>query len=109
MKLPKGDRAIVPLEKLIGYCLNLDHPKGKHKAKVFKSVLGITTENVEQLYELVQQAAVEGEVVQQTATPFGKEFKLDWAIPETENVQLRTLWIIESESDVPRLISAFIK
>jgi hypothetical protein len=109
MKLPNGDRAIIPLEKLIGYCLNPDHPKGKHKARVFKSVLGITTENVEQLYELVQQAAVEGEVIQETVTSFGKEFKLDWIIPETETIQLRTLWIVESELDVPRLTSAFIK
>lgn len=109
MKLPNGDRAIIPLEKLTGYCLNPDHAKGKHKARVFKAVLGITAENVEQLYKLVQQAAIEGDVVQRTVTSFGEEFKLDWKIPETDGIQLRTLWIIESETDTPRLVSAFIK
>jgi hypothetical protein len=27
MQLPNGDRAIVGLQKLVGYCLNLHHPR----------------------------------------------------------------------------------
>jgi hypothetical protein len=61
MQLPNAERAIIPIEKLLGYCLNLKHPKGKHKARVFQSVLGITRENAECLYELVRQAAIAGE------------------------------------------------
>jgi hypothetical protein len=37
MKLPNGDRAIVDLEKLRAYCLNPQHPRGRHKARVFAS------------------------------------------------------------------------
>ncbi|MEL7038072.1 MAG: DUF6883 domain-containing protein, partial [Cyanobacteria bacterium J06592_8] len=76
MKLPNGDQAEIPLQKLIGYCLNSEHPSGKHKARVFASVLGITRENAEQLQELIKIAAVEGEVVQQNTTPFGQQFKV---------------------------------
>jgi hypothetical protein len=64
MKLPNGDRAIIPIAKLLGYCLNPNHSKGKHKARVFKSALGITADNVETLVQLIQLAAVQGEVVQ---------------------------------------------
>lgn len=64
MKLPNGDRAEVSLQKLVGYCLNPDHSRGKHKARVFASVLGITANNAEVLQELIQKAAIEGEVVQ---------------------------------------------
>jgi hypothetical protein len=109
MKLPNADRAIIPIEKLVGYCLNPEHPKGKHKARVFQAVLGITRENADRLYELVRQAAIAGEVVQERSTQFGQEFKVDWTIPGLDRVQLRTLWIISSELTIPQLVSAFIK
>lgn len=86
MKLPNGDRAEIPMEKLVGYCLNPNHSKGKDKARVFQSVLGITAANPDRLYTLIQQAALEGEVVQQSMTAFGQMLKVDWTIPETDDV-----------------------
>ncbi|TAF95844.1 MAG: hypothetical protein EAZ45_24800, partial [Oscillatoriales cyanobacterium] len=74
MKLPNGDRAEVSLQKLVGYCLNPDRSRGKHKARVFASVLGITANNAEVLQELIQKAAIEGEVVQENTTDFGQQF-----------------------------------
>lgn len=65
MKLPDGDRAEISMQKLTGYCLNPDHPSGKHKARVFASALGITVHNAKVLQKLVQTAAAEGEVVEQ--------------------------------------------
>ena len=49
----------------------------------------------------------EGEIVQESNTKFGKEYKVDWQIPNTEGVELRTIWEIGLESGYPRLISAF--
>ncbi|XHX77905.1 MAG: DUF6883 domain-containing protein [Stenomitos frigidus ULC029] len=109
MKLPEGDRADVPLQKLTGYCLNLEHQSGKHKARVFASALGITAENADDLRELIQRAAIEGEVVQQNITEFGQVFKVDWAVPERDGLILRTLWEMTTANPHPRLISAFIK
>jgi hypothetical protein len=109
MKLPNGDRAEVPIEKLLDYCLNSNHPSGKHKARVFASALEITAENAEDLRELIQRAAIEGEVVQQTTTEFGEAIKVDWAIPNTDSIVLRTLWEIKETYPNPRLVSAFIK
>jgi Domain of unknown function (DUF4926) len=70
----------IPIGKLLGYCLNPNHLKGKHKARVFKSTLGITADNLDRLVQLIQRAAVQGEVVQARTTDFGQEFKLDWAM-----------------------------
>lgn len=109
MKLPNGDQADIPLEKLLGYCLNLNHQSGKHKARVFASALGITPENVDDLQQLIARAAVCGEVVQQNSTEFGQLFKVDWAISNYDRVVLRTLWEITSVNPNPRLVSAFIK
>jgi hypothetical protein len=60
MKLPNGEQAEISTQKLIGYCLNPEHPSGKHKARVFASILGITLENADVLRELIQTAAVAG-------------------------------------------------
>jgi hypothetical protein len=109
MKPPDGDQAIIPIEKLLGYCLNPNHMKDKHKARVFKSALGITADNVDRLVELIQLAAVQGEVVQVRVTDFGQEFKLDWTVPDYDGLQLRTIWIIPHGSAAPQLVSAFIK
>jgi hypothetical protein len=109
MKLPNGDQAIVPLEKLLDYCLNPEHPSGKHKARVFASALGITAETVDTLQQLILIAAVEGEVVQQSLTEYGRLLKVDWAVPGYDRIVLRTLWEITPDTPEPRLVSAFIK
>jgi hypothetical protein len=109
MKLPNGDCAAIPMEKLTGYCLNPAHSSGKHKARVFASALGITAENAEDLRELIVKAAIEGEVVQQDSTEFGQFYKVDWVVPDRESIILRTLWEISPNQSDPRLVSAFIK
>ena len=47
MKLPNGEQTEIAIEKLINYCLNPEHSSRKNKARVFKSRLDITQENVE--------------------------------------------------------------
>jgi hypothetical protein len=55
MKLPNGAYAVIPMEKLVGYCLNPEHSSGKNKARVFASALGITAANAGDLRELIVQ------------------------------------------------------
>ena len=96
------------MQKLIGYCLNPSHSRGKDKAKVFASALGITANNADVLYHLIRAAAIEGEIRQQNTTEFGQQFKVDWMIPNTNQIKLRTIWEINTTNSNPRLISAFI-
>ncbi|MBE9078457.1 hypothetical protein IQ241_14320 [Romeria aff. gracilis LEGE 07310] len=109
MKLPNGEAAVIPMEKLTGYCLNPNHPSGKHKARVFASALGITAENAGDLQELIAEAAIEGEVIQQDRTEFGQLYKVDWTIPGQVPIVLRTLWELTTAQSNPRLVSAFIR
>ncbi len=97
------------MQKLVGYCLNPNHASGKHKAKVFASALGITADNAEILHNIIEKAALEGEVIQENTTEFGQQFKVDWVIPQTQNIELRTIWEISNLNSIPRLVSAFIK
>ncbi|GAB4322610.1 MAG: hypothetical protein OHK0047_06060 [Leptolyngbyaceae cyanobacterium] len=98
------------MEKLTDYCLNPNHASGKHKARVFASALGITAENADDLRELITQAAIAGEVIQQDNTESCQLYKVDWEIPDHQDaIVLRTLWEIKTDQPNPRLVSAFIR
>lgn len=53
MKLPSPDRAVIDLRKLRDYCLNHVHHRGQHKARLFKSALGLTAQDALELQELL--------------------------------------------------------
>jgi uncharacterized protein DUF6883 len=75
MRLPNGDQAIVSIDKLLDYCLNPDHPRGRHKARVFAAVLGITATEAEQLRSTLLAAAVTGEAAASEADDYGQRFR----------------------------------
>jgi hypothetical protein len=56
VKIPNGERADLG-EKLEEYMLNPRHSRGRHKARVFASVLGITRDNQEILESALREAA----------------------------------------------------
>ena len=57
LKLPGGERAVVDIEKLCGYCLSAVHRDGKHKARTFASALGVTAADAVWLRERLLDAA----------------------------------------------------
>lgn len=61
MKLPDGEDAVVPIEKLQDYCLNAHHPRGKHKARVFAASLGLNAGDAQALQAAIREAARTGE------------------------------------------------
>ena len=108
-KLPNGERALIPMEKLTDYCLNPDHARGKDKARVFASVLGITRDRANELADLVRKAATDGDVTGEERAVFGQYYRVDWAIPSKVDVVLRTIWEIAPGEEIPRLVSVFIR
>lgn len=71
MKLPGGDNAIVDREKLVGYCLSPDHPRGTHKARVFATVLGVTAQNADRLRAALLRAAAINDAELASSDQFG--------------------------------------
>jgi hypothetical protein len=59
MMLPGGEHAIVDVAKIRDYCLSADHVRGRHKARVFLSVLGLTSADAEFVREELLRAARE--------------------------------------------------
>lgn len=45
MLIPSAEHAIVDIRKLRDYCLNPEHDKGQHKARLFSTLLGMTADS----------------------------------------------------------------
>jgi DNA polymerase III epsilon subunit-like protein len=56
MKIPNAENAFIDREKLRDYCLSREHPRGRHKARVFASALGLTADDTEQLHDALLDA-----------------------------------------------------
>jgi len=41
-RLPNSERAILDVSKLEDYCLDPAHPRGRHKARVFRESINVT-------------------------------------------------------------------
>lgn len=109
MKLPCGVDAIVEISKLRDYCLNPYHPRGRHKARVFASALGLQQADVEFLRAALLTAARTGDAVGQEADIYGERYTIDFQIVHADReATLRSAWIILRGESSPRLTSCFV-
>lgn len=113
MKLPNAEQAVIDIEKLRDYSLNLNHPKGKHKARVFLAALGLKADDAERLREMIMEAILISEARAQESTPYGQRFVVDFYVTGfdkfvTTTITMRSAWIIRNDEDFPRLTSCFI-
>jgi hypothetical protein len=109
MKLPGGGRAIVDFTKLRDYCLNPLHSRGRHKARVFASALGLTRADVEFLGEQLLHAAREGSAVRGEADEYGDRYVIDFElIRGSRRAIVRSAWIVRRSEQIPRLTSCFV-
>jgi hypothetical protein len=110
MKLPHADHAIIDIAKLRDYSLNPLHPEGKHKARVFASLLGFTTADAETLRNMILSAILIEEAIEGVTDEHGQRFVVDFATEGLQGiVTIRTAWIIDRGEAVPRLISCYVK
>ncbi len=108
MKLPGGDRAIVDIAKLHDYCLNPAHPRGRHKARLFASVLGLTQEDAELLREHLLRAACEGNATPTLRDEFGDRYQIDSELSRDRRATIRSAWIVLRGEHIPRLTTCFV-
>jgi len=110
MKLPNGVVAVVDIEKLRDYCLSAQHPEGRHKARVFLSVLGLTSADAAKLREiLLSSAVVNNEVTMMDADKYGSRYSMDSAVTlGSREALVRSAWIIKTGEDFPRLVSCYV-
>lgn len=110
MKMPGGEAAIVDVAKLTGYCLNPEHPRGKHKARVFAAALGFTAENADELRAALLAAAASAEAHPTASDQFGTRYMLEFeTVGPRGAATLKTTWIVRRGEISPRLTSCYVK
>ena len=96
--------------KLTEYALNPNHIDGKHKAKVFKTTLGYTLDNYQDLIDNVYRNINKFPFSQIGSNDQGKLFRCDIAMsgPNGKTAVVRTGWITENDSGLYRLTTIFV-
>jgi hypothetical protein len=107
--LPNGDEAILDLRKLVDYCLSPTHPRGRHKARVFRESLGIGQGGVPALRELLLKAAAREAATQLPGDSWGERWQVDVPISRHgRRAVVRTIWIIRSMEQIPRFVTCWV-
>ncbi len=110
MKLPNAEGAIIDLRKLTDYVLNLDDPRGRHKARVFLSALGMNSSDSEELRAKILKQIQDSDAVVGEADIYGQRYTVDCRITtDTGEAVVRTGWIIRKGETAPRLTTCFVK
>lgn len=108
MLIPNAENAIVDIRKLRDYCLNPDHDEGKHKARLFSSILDITAEEAEELRRILLEVVKTHEARLGRQDNFGQRYTLDFTLEwQDKSATRRSGWIIEQGSDIPRLTTCY--
>ena len=109
MNLPNAERTIIDIAKLRDYCLRPDHPRGRHKARVFASALGLTVDNAEELKTMLLQAILAYDAVPTHQDQYGQRYVVDVGIETAVGrAMVRSAWIIKVGEEFPRLTSCYV-
>lgn len=108
--LPGHQRAIIPEEKL-RYCLDPLHETGRHKARMFRSALGIGLEDTLRLRHLIETGVSANQGVRVGADEDGVErWVVEWIVQgRLSELRLITAWDLRVSYGRPRLVSCYLK
>jgi hypothetical protein len=104
--LKNYDKAVIPLEKIRGYSL-----REPNKARVFKSALGYTVNDAAELISNILANIGQYPAVDKGSNEYGARFRVDINLngKNGRTAVVRTAWLYDNGSDIPRLVSAYIK
>jgi hypothetical protein len=106
--LPYAENAEVDIRKLRDYCLNPNHDQGKHKARLFSSILAMTADDAEDLRQILLEVVKTQEAQLGRRDQFGQRYTVDFMLEwQGMTATIRSGWMIEHNSDVPRLTTCY--
>jgi len=109
MKLPNPEKTLIDDNKLIGYSLNPEHSDGQHKARVFKSALNLTINNVEELKIALLKAVKTEDAIPDKINPYGQKYIIDFPLTrDNKTAIIHSVWIVRNDENFPRLVTCYI-
>ncbi len=109
-KLPGHTEPIIPEDKL-RYCLDPLHEKGRDKARVFRSALGIGLEEMAQLERMLREGVSEHAALRRGTFRDGTErWMVEWVVTgRLGPLRFISAWSVDGSSGRPRLVSCYLK
>lgn len=105
MKLPNGDRAVIPLAKLTRYLLSDLHPVGRHKARVLRA-LGFSASEPGILQRELQRIARDGVVSDTEDNQYGRKYLVSGTLAgPAGSTEVSTVWFVANGTDTPTLVT----
>ena len=106
---PDVDHAVLDIRKLEHYCLDSTHPRGRHKARVFREVLGIGQRDAAWLRDALLNGIKRTEVLEMGADSFGARYRADLPLArQSRECVVRTVWIVRSGEQVLRFVTCWV-
>lgn len=109
MKLPNPEQAFIDDNKLAGYSLNLNHADGQHKARVFKSALNLTVDNIDELKSSLLEAVKNYDAIPDKSNPYGQKYVIDYPLTrQGKTAIIHSVWIVRYSENFPRLVTCYV-
>jgi hypothetical protein len=107
--LPNSERALVDIRKLEDYCLDPTHPRGRHKARVFRESLGIDRSDAQWLRQALLKGVRENEANELAKDRFGSRWRVDMPLARHgKAVVIRTVWIMRTGEQAPYFVTCWV-
>ena len=108
--LPNYQNAMIPDDKIHEYALNPTHNEGKHKARVFKRVLGFEQSSWQLLAQRILAELPYNEAVEGKESQWGKPYVVDLPIAGVNGniAKIQTVWLFKRGTNYPSLITLWV-
>ena len=108
-RLPNADLAVFDIRKIADYCLNPSHPRGRHKARVFREALNLDRGDADWLKNGLLEAARSTEASLIGEDAWGAHWRLDATIGRHEkSVVVRSIWIVRTGQSRPTFVTCWV-
>lgn len=108
MKLPNAQIAVIEPKKLSEYLLNTQHKRGGSKARLLYH-FGYRAVDWERLASDIRQSHLEADLQATTQTAYGVRYEIHAPLhtPSGRMLMVRTIWQIDTDKYIPRLITLY--
>lgn len=108
MKVPNHDLAQIPLGKLTAYLLSESHPKGRHKARLFRA-FGFSDASPGEFAAALLAHLATNDVTETDSTLHGVNHVVDGPLvcPDGRQRTIRVIWFVANGASSATLATAY--
>lgn len=107
MYLKEHFKIVIPERKILSYVLSTDHPIGKHKARVFRSI-GYHTHNYRSFVKALNTLVGSYPANFVKKDQYGTTYSIEGMIKgEKGNLKVRSIWIVEAQNTYATFVTVY--